>query len=45
MHFMPVKTGGRKFQCIHCDGVDPLRLPIVQNWLTSELQPPKNETV
>jgi hypothetical protein len=27
MHFMPVKTGGRKFRCINCDVADPLKLP------------------
>jgi hypothetical protein len=43
MHFMAAETDGRKFQCINCDGLDPLRLPHVQNWLASGLQPPKNE--
>ncbi len=41
MHFIIVKTGGRKFQCVQCDGVDPMRMPDIQAWITSELQPPK----
>jgi hypothetical protein len=41
MHFIIVKTGGRKFQCVECDGVDPMRMPDIQAWITSELQPPK----
>jgi hypothetical protein len=44
MRFMPAEIGGAKFRCLNCDGVDPLRLPEVQNWLASELQPPKNPT-
>jgi len=41
MHFIIAKTGGRKFQCVECDGVDPMRMPEIQAWITSELQPPK----
>jgi hypothetical protein len=40
MHFMLVKTGGRKFRCIDCDGPDPLRLPEVAKLLTGELRRP-----
>jgi len=29
MHFIVVKTGGRKFRCIDCDAPDPLQLPEV----------------
>jgi hypothetical protein len=41
LHFMVVKTGGRKFRCIACDGVDPLRMSDIQAWIKGELQPPK----
>ena len=41
MHFMLVRTGGRKFRCIDCDVPDPLRLPEVTKLLTGELQPPE----
>jgi hypothetical protein len=41
MHFIALKTGGRKFQCVQCDGVDPMRLSDVQAWIKGELQPPK----
>jgi hypothetical protein len=41
MHFIVLKTGGRKFQCAQCDGVDPMRLSDVQAWIKGELQPPK----
>ena len=27
MHFIVVKTGGRKFRCVDCDKPDPLKLP------------------
>jgi hypothetical protein len=30
MHFMVVKTGGRKFRCIKCDSVDPMRMSDIQ---------------
>jgi hypothetical protein len=33
------KTGGRKFQCLGCDGDDPLRSPEVAKLLTGELRP------
>jgi hypothetical protein len=41
MHFIIVKTGGRKFRCVCCDEVDPMRLIDVQAWTSGELQPPK----
>ena len=41
MHFIVVKTGGRKFRCINCDGVDPMRLSDMQSWIKNELQPPR----
>jgi len=41
MHFIVVKTGGRKFRCINCDGVDPMRMSDIQSWIKSELQPPR----
>jgi hypothetical protein len=41
MHFIIVKTGGRKFRCVECNGVDPMRLPDIQAWIKGELQPPK----
>jgi hypothetical protein len=40
MHFMLVKTGGRKFRCIDCDVPDPLQLPEVKNLLAGELRRP-----
>jgi hypothetical protein len=39
MRFLLKKTGGRKFQCIGCDGDDPLRSPEVSKLLTGELRP------
>jgi hypothetical protein len=39
MRFLPKKTGGRKFQCLDCDGDDPLRSPEVANLLAGELRP------
>ena len=41
MHFLSVKTGGRKFRCVRCDDIDPLKLADIQGWLMGELQPPK----
>jgi hypothetical protein len=41
MHFMLVRTGGRKFRCIDCDVPDPLRMPEVTKLLTGELRPPE----
>ncbi len=41
MHFIVLETGGRKFQCVQCDGGDPMRLSDVQAWIKGELQPPK----
>ena len=37
MRFLLRKTGGRKFQCLDCDGVDPLKLPEVSKLLTGEM--------
>jgi hypothetical protein len=31
--------GGRKFQCLDCEGDDPLRSPDVAKLLTGELRP------
>jgi hypothetical protein len=39
MHFMLVKTGGRKFRCIDCDVPDPL--PEVTKLLAGELRRPE----
>jgi hypothetical protein len=36
MHFMLVRTGGRKFRCIDCDVPDLLRLPEVAKLLKGE---------
>jgi hypothetical protein len=33
--------GGRKFQCLDCEGDDPLRSPDVAKLLTGELRPLK----
>jgi hypothetical protein len=41
MQFILVKTGGRKFRCIDCDGGDPLQLPEVKKLLSGALRPPK----
>jgi hypothetical protein len=41
MHFMLVKTGGRKFRCIDCDVPDPLRSPELVKLLTGELRRPE----
>jgi hypothetical protein len=40
MHFMLVKTGGRKFRCMDCDVPDPLKIPEVTALLKGELQAP-----
>ena len=41
MRFIVLETGGRKFQCVQCDGVDPMRLSDIQALIEGELQPPK----
>jgi hypothetical protein len=41
MHFMLVKTGGRKFRCIDCDVPDPLHLPEVAKLLKGALRSPE----
>jgi tRNA(Ile2) C34 agmatinyltransferase TiaS len=43
MHFIIVRSGGRKFKCVQCDGADPLKMTDIRGWLASELQPPKPE--
>ena len=37
--FLLRKTGGRKFQCLDCEGDDPLRSAEVAKLLTGELKP------
>jgi hypothetical protein len=39
MQFLLRKTGGRVFQCLDCDGEDPLRSADVAKLLTGELRP------
>ena len=39
MHFLVGKTGVRKFRCVNCDEVDPLRLADIQALIKSELRP------
>jgi hypothetical protein len=40
MRFLPRKTiGGRKFQCLDCEGGDPLRSSDVAKLLIGELRP------
>ncbi|SDJ56980.1 hypothetical protein SAMN05444171_1367 [Bradyrhizobium lablabi] len=41
MHFVIVKTGGRKFRCIRCDNIDPMQVPDFQAGAKSELRSPK----
>jgi hypothetical protein len=42
MQFLLRKNiGGRKFQCLYCEGDDPMRLPEVAKLLTAELRPLK----
>jgi len=41
MHFMLVKSGGRKFRCIDCDVPDPLRLQELAKLFKGELQRPE----
>jgi len=41
MHFLVGKTGVRKFRCVNCDEVDPLRLADIQALIKSELRPPE----
>jgi hypothetical protein len=42
MRFMLATTSGRQFQCIDCDGGDPLRSPAVTRLLNGgELKPPE----
>jgi hypothetical protein len=36
---MAVKTGGRKFRCIKCDDVEPMRMSAdIEVWIIDELQ-------
>ena len=39
MQFLLAKTGGRKFQCLDCEGDDPLRSAEISKLLTGELRP------
>jgi LSD1 subclass zinc finger protein len=41
MHFMLVKTGGRKFRCTDCDAPDLFRSLELQKLLVGELRSPK----
>jgi hypothetical protein len=34
-------TGKRTFQCLDCDGPDPLKTEKVVGWLNGELRPPE----
>jgi ssDNA-binding Zn-finger/Zn-ribbon topoisomerase 1 len=43
MHFVIIKTGGRKFRCIKCDDIDPMQVPDFHAWTKSELLPPKTK--
>jgi hypothetical protein len=37
----PGGKGQRTFQCLRCDGPDPLKTDQATGWLNGELQPPK----
>ena len=37
----PGGKGPRTFQCLECDGQDPLKTDEIIGWLKGELQPPK----
>jgi tRNA(Ile2) C34 agmatinyltransferase TiaS len=39
MRFVLVKTGGRRFRCLDCDGEDPLKSPDVARLLEGSLRP------
>jgi hypothetical protein len=39
MRFLVKKMGGRKFQCLDCEGGDPLQSSDVAKLLTGELRP------
>jgi len=41
MHFLIAQTGASKFQCVNCDGVDPMQLLDIQDLIASELHPPR----
>jgi len=43
MILAPPRDGKRQptFQCLECDGLDPLKTDKVMGWLKGELQPPK----
>ena len=41
MRFTLVKTGGRKFRCLDCDGGDPLKSLEVAKLLSGALGPEK----
>ena len=41
---LALPTGGkgkRTFQCLDCEGPDPLKSDLANGWLEGELQPPK----
>ena len=39
MRFVLVKTGGRRFRCMDCDGEDSLKSPDVAKLLNGSLRP------
>jgi hypothetical protein len=41
MKLMLAKTGGRKLQCVDCDGEDPMNSPEVARLMAGELSPPE----
>ena len=45
MRFLLRKSGGRKFQCLDCEGDDPLRSPDVAKLLAGELRPLEEESL
>jgi hypothetical protein len=45
MHFITVRTGGRKFRCIDCVSEEPLPSSAVAKLFTDELQPLEQRAV
>ena len=37
----PGGKGPRTFQCLDCEGPDPLKSDLAKGWLKGELQPPE----
>jgi LSD1 subclass zinc finger protein len=37
MHFLVIKTGARKFRCVKCDAVDPIRISDIPAWMIDKL--------